>query len=612
MMILSAKEISNQLAAKAEVVAKYLLPAGKRVGRDWCIGSVGGEAGDSLKICLQGDKVGLWADFAAEKQSGDLLHLWCAVRHLSLAEAISEAKQWLGITSASFKTFQTNKFDKPNISKFKSYALQEVGLHYLIEERKLNLEILQKFDIRASATEIIFPYWRDGELLQTKYLAIQRINGKKTIRVEKNCEPSLFGWIALSPSAREIAITEGEIDAMSLCQCGIPALSLPFGSGSGAKHRWLEYEFERLAIFDVIYLCLDQDLVDQQTLNELVMRLGRHRCRIVALPYKDANECLQKGISVQQMQAYFSQAKTLDPIELKSATEFSSSVINGFYPPEGEEPGIFPPWNKAQGKIKFRPGELSVWSGINGHGKSQFLGHIMLSSMQQGARICIASLELTPTRLLMRLTRQAAGVAQPSAEFIEAIHEWYCEKLWIFDVVGSTKIERLLEVFLYAMQRYGIKNFVIDSMMKCGMAEDDFNAQKLFVERLCDFKNQYQCHIHLIAHPRKANDETKPPNKLDIKGAGAISDLADNCFTVWRNKTKENKVNCLAAQGKHPDINLRDEPDCLWVCDKQRNGEWEGRIALWFDSISFQYLDHCTAKPNTFVNYSKRTISLSK
>lgn len=81
--------------------------------------------------------------------------------------------------------------------------------------------------------------------------------------------------------------------------------------------------------------------------------------------------------------------------------------------------------------------------------------------------------------------------------------------------------------------------FVIDSFMKLDIAEDDYKAQKVLIEQLCDFKNQHGCHIHIVVHPRKGADELRPPGKLDNKGTGAISDLADNCFTVCRNKYKE-------------------------------------------------------------------------
>lgn len=405
-----------------------------------------------------------------------------------------------------------------------------------------------------------------------------------------------------------MALTEGEIDTMSLHQYGIPALSVPFGGGTGKKHQWLEYEFDRLAIFDEINLCLDDDKEGWSATLELIERLGRHRCRIVKLPYKDANECLQAGVTQEEIQQCFDMAHTLDPDELKSAHEFVDQVIDEFYPQPGVILGYNAPWEKTNDKILFRHEELSVWTGINGHGKSQFLGQIMLHFMKQGARICIASLELKPRRLLMRLTRQAGAIFHPTPEYIQAIHNWYEDKLWLFDLVGTAKSNRLIEVFLYARQRYGIDVFVIDSLMKLDIAEDDYKAQKAFIEQLCDFKNQHGCHIHVVVHPRKGADESQPPGKLDNKGSGAISDLADNCFSVWRNKEKE-RLTQKQASGiilTEKEQEKIQNADCLWGCDKQRNGDWEGRFAFWFHNASLQYLTNAEQKPIRYVDYSNR------
>lgn len=441
-----------------------------------------------------------------------------------------------------------------------------------------------------------------------KYLKLERIDGKKQIRTEANCEPCLFGWDMIKAQARSVIICEGEIDAMTLWQYDLPALSVPFGAGGGKKHAWIEYEFDRLAIFDEIFLCMDDDHEGYIATKALIERLGRHRCRIVKLPLKDANECLQAGISAEAIKNCFGEAKTLDPDELKRANQFVEQVIEEFYPKEYTVLGYNPPWQYAQGKVLFRLNELSIWTGINGHGKSQLLGHIILSSMQQGARVCIASLEIIPKKLLMRLTRQAAGLAEPTENYIRAIHEWYEDKLWLFDLVGTAKSDRLLEVFLYAHQRYGIDVFVIDSFMKCGIDEEDYNAQKVFIEKICDFKNQYNCHVHIVAHPRKSNDETQIPSKLDVKGTGAITDLADNCSTVWRNKAKE-EIAQMQLNGVGLDLKQSaklEECDCIWRCDKQRNGEWEGKIALWFDRQSFQYLGRPDHKAKQFVEFSNK------
>ncbi|MCX7120827.1 MAG: hypothetical protein NTZ67_03500 [Gammaproteobacteria bacterium] len=58
-------------------------------------------------------------------------------------------------------------------------------------------------------------------------------------------------------------------------------------------------------------------------------------------------------------------------------------------------------------------------------------------------------------------------------------------------------------MFLHAHLHYGVDVFLLDSLLKCNIAEDDYNAQKAFIEKLCDFKNKYACHVHVIVHPRK-------------------------------------------------------------------------------------------------------------
>jgi len=605
-MFYSAQQIATKLAERAEQLARYLLPKGKQEGQEWVVGSINGEIGQSLKYRLSGEKRGVYCDFA-EGSSGDSLDLWARSRSISISEAMQQAKPWLGIAAVDLISSSANKvFSRPSSSHFKAIQPGSIVANYLTQQRKLSHEILNIFRIGEKAEKIVFPYYVDNKLLQIKYLNVHRNNGKKEISTESNCQPMLFGWQAFPKNARTIVITEGEIDAMSLNQYGHPSLSLPFGGGTGNKHAWIEYEYERLAIFDVIYLCLDTDDVGKKTAIELIERLGRHRCRIVELPYKDANECLLQGVSFEQIKACFDAAKTCDPQELKPAQAFLSEVINQFYPIDEGQHAFYMPWQKTHDKIQLIPNELSVFCGTNGHGKSQLIGHMVLGLMQQGAKVCIASLELKPKKLLMRLTRQAAGLAQPTKGYITAIHEWYADKLWLFDLVGTAKTERVLEVFSYAYQRYGVNIFIIDSFMKCGIAEDDFNAQKKFIEQLCDFKNQFECQVYLVIHPRKASDESTPPNKLDIKGTGAISDLADNVFTVWRNKAKHMQLEKIRAQGQQPPDELFQEIDALLICDKNRNGDWEGRIGLWFEPNSYQFLNHYSQKPIQYVDYSNR------
>ena len=134
----------------------------------------------------------------------------------------------------------------------------------------------------------------------------------------------------------------------------------------------------------------------------------------------------------------------------------------------------------------------------------------------------------------------------------------------------------------YCAKEKGITHFVIDSLMKCVSGEDDYNGQKEFVDELTSIARDNGMHIHLVHHVKKPADENHKPGKYDFKGTGAITDQVDNVIAVWRNKAKEKN----REAGK---LVSDQEPDALLICDKQRNGEWEGRIGLFFDRESQQF-----------------------
>ena len=117
----------------------------------------------------------------------------------------------------------------------------------------------------------------------------------------------------------------------------------------------------------------------------------------------------------------------------------------------------------------------------------------------------------------------------------------------------------------------------------------------VFLDALCTIARDTGMHIHLVAHSRKARDETQAPGKMDVKGSGSITDQVDNVVIWWRNKAKENAIQ--AGEPSDPS-----KPDALMLIDKQRNGEFEGKVAFWFDPESMQYLEHAGQHPRDMAN----------
>ena len=247
------------------------------------------------------------------------------------------------------------------------------------------------------------------------------------------------------------------------------------------------------------------------------------------------------------------------------------------------------PWSKTHDHLRFRGGEVTLWQGINGHGKSQLLGQATMAFASQGERVCVASFEMKPLSTLKRMLRQFAMNDSPSESSVNRLMDWAKDRYWLYDQLGTVTPEMMYAVVRYCADQLKIKHVVIDSLMKCVRGEDDYNGQKDFVDKLTGLARDLDIHIHLVHHVRKGDSEEKVPGKFDGKGSGAISDQVDQVLTVWRNKKKERLVEKMKREGRQMDEETRSMIDAALVCDKNRHGEWEGSVGLWYHPQSLQY-----------------------
>jgi len=605
----SYRELSEMLAQDAERVCEYLLPNGKVKNGDYYVGDVDGSEGKSLKVDLKGAHRGKWVDFNPGT-TGDLLDLWAANRRLTTAEAYREVCDWLGVESPKMQ--QPKKiYAKP--SKPIENPKQDTVIEYLTEWRGLSLDVIKRYGVIGHNDTIIFNYFRDGELVNRKALPIKRDSrGKKLpARFEKGCELCLYGWDAIGSQGRSIAICEGEIDAMSLAMYGIDALSVPNGA---AGTTWIESDYDRLSKYDKIYLCFDNDEAGQAGSLKHAKRLGLDKCHNVILPKNDANDCLVAKIGAEEIQACFESATSFDPDQLQSPIAYQAQVMNLLFPADGQNLGYDSPWRWFNEKIFFDQSGLSVWTGINGHGKTQFLNNLSCYWMSKGAKVCIASLELEPAETMQNLIAPLSCVNTIprfgdviTKEYAQACIEWMNDgRLWFFDEFGGANAKDLIEVMQYAHRKYGIDVFVIDSLSLINIDDDDYNSQANFVRELVRFKKLNNCHVHLVVHPRKGADENTTPGKFDFKGSGTITNLADNCFSVMRNKAKELATDMLEKGCEMTEEQQKklDEPDAFVWCMKQRKGGHEGRFGFWLNMRAKRYLSSESAKPTRYVHYS--------
>ena len=593
-------QISSLLNRQAEQVCRYLFPNGKRQHGEWVCGDVQGNTGQSFKIVIEGDKSGVGCDFATGETFGDLLDVWCAAQHIGLSEAMAQACSYLGIVEDGVSSRPKKEYRRPNRPHTVKRLSATGKVYAYLKLRGLTDQCLEDFRIAEDGDWIVFPYLRNNDLINIKYLHVERTqDGKKQIRQESQAEPCLFGWQAFDSryaASRFVCLTEGEIDAATLHQCGLPALSVPHGGGGGKKQDWIEAEYDALNRFDTIYLCLDNDEQGMLATNEIIKRIGPERCRIMQLPHKDANECFKNGI--KDFKPYLLSAKILDPEELKAADYFTNAVLDKFYPKPCSYIGMRTPFKSINDHLRFRKPELVMWTGYTSSGKSVLLNQIMLQGLMDGERFACASMEMPSKITLWRLMRQITGEANPKQDRVHAGMKWLRDKLWMIDILKTVKPERLLELFVYAYRRYGINNFIIDSLLKCGIAEKDLDQQKEFINTLIDFVNTTESTIHLVAHARKGEDMSRSPGLSDVRGSSALTDLSHTVISVWRNR-KDDESQPQEYRKKKTET---PQFDASMKVEKQRETGWEGKILLHFDEESLQFREYRCDPPKDYLS----------
>lgn len=237
------------------------------------------------------------------------------------------------------------------------------------------------------------------------------------------------------------------------------------------------------------------------------------------------------------------------------------------------------PWEKIGDAMKFRRGELTLWGGYNGHGKSGLLGQVLAYwSGELGIPVAVMSFEMSFRSLVLRHVRQVLGRNPNSqAEGLQALIP-VNEKYWVYDEKQRITPEKVLGAAVWLATEKGCRHIVVDSLVKCAVPRTPDHSENLtrFVSDLQEVAKQCQTHVHLVVHLRKGEGgEKRIPDKHDIKYAGELSDLADNAILIWRNKPKEDDP-----------AMCRDEFDTGLIVAKQRHHCDERKWGLWFDPLS--------------------------
>ena len=268
---------------------------------------------------------------------------------------------------------------------------------------------------------------------------------------------------------------------------------------------------------------------------------------------------------------------------VKPADAYREEVERGLF--GTEKSGAPMPWNGFSQNFEFRDNELTIWSGYKGHGKSAVISQVFNALMVRGKKLLVLSPEFRPARVIERMIFQRLQTRDLSKEQLDVWFAWAAKLLWLYDAQKSLRAEEVIAICRFAIEKFHVEHILVDSLMKCGMAPDDYGAQKRFVDHLQTLAHSRPVHIHLVAHARKGGSDEMPPKLHDIKGASEIADMAENVIVIWRNKPKEK------AESVGDNLHST-EPDALVTVEAQRNaGGWIGTVPMFYDRQAMTFYE---------------------
>ena len=202
------ERLKAELGFRLESVLHYLLPGGRVVRNEYEAADTTGTSGRSLKVRLDGDKRGVWSDFATGEIGSDPIDLWQAVKRCDFPTALKEIEGWLGL-APPIPARVKSADKKPN--KETILPPPSATWHYLNADGNI-MAMVRRYDLEDGSKE-----FRPWDALNQKFAApdprpLYNLPGIKT--------------------SNQVVLVEGEKCADALIGLGICATTAMGGSNA--------------------------------------------------------------------------------------------------------------------------------------------------------------------------------------------------------------------------------------------------------------------------------------------------------------------------------------------------------------------------------------------
>lgn len=437
--------------------------------------------------------------------------------------------------------------------KFQKKEPKPKAVEYL-ESRGISREITEKYNITCQNDDeniLVFPFVDEHGMLQmVKYRNIDPERKGAKEWSQKGGVSILFGMHQCNFENKTLIITEGQIDSLSVAECGYEnVVSVPTGKNG---FTWYPMCFDFMHRFTEFIVFGDYEHGTITLLEEINDRLRRSGIIKHVRPEdyqgcKDANELMtRKG-----KEAVRNAIENAVPVPNKRIKEVADIVAESLDDKPRFSTGFKALDNVIGGGFYFK--DLVILTGERGDGKSTMGSQFITQALGQGYKCFVYSGELSEGEFKNWVDRQIAGpgyVHQQKEDYCvdsidtARISGWMRHNFYLTNddsgIDTDDDQQSLMEILESAVYQYGCEVIMIDNLMTAledDMSSDLYRQQAQFVKGLVSFARATETLILLIAHPRKNNGVNF---SLDsISGSGNIPNLAHVVLRYFRPQEAE-------------------------------------------------------------------------
>ncbi len=478
------------------------------------------------------------------------------------------------------------------------------GMHTVRENTKAIVLTEGEFDCLAVAQAVSWGVSRQNELNKQKEMQEKedKKNEKKLKFKQRHKNVSLINDAERS----EINEHDNQFDMENIFATvdleHLKVVSLPNGCNSLPPDV-----LPLLERFEKIYLWMDNDEAGQAAVQKFSMKLGKHRVHCIRqshvtvdandgeevdVTFKDANDLLRNarkvnsysdenlntstststststkitttnnnGVGEYAILKMLANAKCPSHEKVQGWSDLKDSVLQYLSQPPGASRADGTPTPSLPTLTKivkgFRRGELVIFTGPTGGGKTTLLSQLSIDWAQQQMPTLWGSFEIRNERLLHKMLVQSHkhGEIRGLSSFqLEGIANDFGKlPLQFMNFHGSSDLDQVLEAMRFAVYKHDIEHIIIDNlqfmmpringgnsngngngvrMLSNGF--ERFDMQDIAIDRFRQFASEQDVNVTLVIHPRKEDDKI-PLGLSSIFGTAKATQEADVVLILQR------------------------------------------------------------------------------